>query len=409
MKKLFLYVSLLTGAIFLAACSSDSEPIIEEDNNNVVLSRGIELSENEQNIVNVQNNFAVKLFDLAYNGENMVISPLSTACNVSLVANAATGETRGELLNALGYNEIGPLNALNSRLLTELYDLDGENVKFSLCNSIWLNEKSLCSLTNEFEKTAKDFYHADIFTVSFANNFADKVNNWATQKTDGVISDVYNQGYATIHASALLNNALYFKGAFKKKFDKSKTARENFSCLDNSKKLVDMMHGDFYVNYMQTEKAQAVSLPFGNGLFNLVIAMPEDGYTLTEAAIEAMNINKCYSSSTYIALPKFTEEYEFDLKNVYKGLGIDKDNALLENIIYDSSVERSSELSNFETQQKVLFAVDEDGAEAKATTNTKIDGYISAGHKYFTANRPFVYMVREKESGTVLFMGAYVK
>lgn len=81
----------------------------------------------------------------------------------------------------------------------------------------------------------------------------------------------------------------------------------------------------------------------------------------------------------------------------------------MENIIYDSNTVTSSEYSNFDTQQKVLFGVAEDGAEGKASTNTKIDGYILAGHKYFTANRPFVYMVREKESGTVLFMGAYIK
>ena len=110
-------------------------------------------------------------------------------------------------------------------------------------------------------------------------------------------------------------------------------------------------------------------------------------------------------SEVVITIPKFRLETEFGFSGIYKELGIESAGADLSNITVSS---KPMSMANFMTKQKTVFVLDEDGAEAASATGSS-DITLNPTQFRFTADRPFVYMIREKSSGVILFIGAYVK
>lgn len=401
--------SVCAAAVWLCTACSSEDGLKEKETEQepvIVESRGMVLSADEQEIVDVESTFATKFFAAAYNEENLVFSPLSASCNLSLLANAATGETRAQLLDVLGYDDIESLNALNHRMLSELGALDKDYVHMSIANSVWLNTLLKVSIAPEFENAAA-MYCAPVSSCLFDDNTHNVVNRWIEDNTGGLIKNMYKAGDIKPAVDmTLLVNALYFNGKFATKFDKEKTASKRFYSLDGRKEYTTMMSGKFTVPYMDNERLSACSLKFGNSAFELVVAMPKEGCSLIDAATEALSLEKTNKLEISVTMPKFEHASRVDFKEIYRKLGVKTLDACFDNI--RSAYTDIDFQKKFETHQKTSFSVDEDGAVGASSSSTIIGVILSPTPVGITFDHPFVYMVREKASGAIVLMGAYV-
>lgn len=376
-KLLFLLASLM----MLCGCSSN-EP------ESTIELHEIELSVAEKSVVSHENDFAITMFDTFSEDENIVFSPLSAACNLSLIANASDGQTREQIVNALGFNDIEILNVFNEKLLSGIGRLDSKKIKMSLANAIWLNKKQNVSLNDAVLNVALKDYKSKVTTTVFNANTYKSINKWASDKTNGLIPDFYKEGELSSLDYAVVLNALYFKGEFTSKFDKGKTAEAEFIDADGVKSRVNFMNDTRAVPYLNNESAKAISLDFGNGAFEMILALPNNNATLTQAAKAAMQLKSLSQQKIVISIPKLCIAQEFFLDNVYKSLDIDAENAILSGIMVDN---KPLKCSKIHTKQKTVFAIDETGAEGASVTGTDMIG-ASGDYKIpeFIANRPFV-------------------
>lgn len=396
MKNNIIYlISAVVMTVFIS-CSSNDEP-------NTGTSIQPNLSIEEKSMVEQQNKFAIKFFESIYRGQNIIVSPLSAACNFSLLANASVGNTQEEFLSALECEDIATLNSMNYKLMGNIGNLDPKKVKVSLANSIWMNSLQDVDATKDFKTIANKNYKAKITSMPLDKDAFKTINAWASKETNGLINDFY-QSEDVNGQEIIFMNALYFKGEFTEKFDKTKTVSMPFYTLTGNTKTVDMMKDLRKLPYMNNEKTQAISLSFGNGAFEMIVALPNNGASLSDAAWEALTLNSDVKKSVNVSMPKFKEETSINFKNVYQNFGIDVSKANLSNITVKSEPLSGGVIA---TKQRTIFSVDENGAEGASVTGTAVDGFMPS-EIHFTADHPFVYMIREKTSGAILFMGAYV-
>lgn len=399
MKHNNIFLAIAISMICCCGCSSNEPEIASE-------IKEISLSVEEKVLVIQENDFAMTMFATFGDDENFVFSPLSAACNMSLVANASDGATRTQYLNALGFENIDDLNSFNQKILKYVKSLDNDKVKMSLANSIWTNKLHNVTLDNEFSSIAKKYYNSDVTSLAFASDTYKKVNKWVSNNTKGLITDFYDEGEISISDYVVLVNALHFKGEFTKKFDSSKTKVSSFYPANGIKTQVNYMRSTRDVPYFDDPLAKGISLDYGNGAFEIVFVLPQNGSTLQIAAEKAMQISELKTTKVEISLPKCKLNSYFRLNGVYQKLGIETEASNLVHIIANGQPINNIKLH---IKQKTLFEIDENGSEGASATGTTGVGALATDIPKFEANRPFVFMVREKSTGIILFMGAYVK
>lgn len=410
--KIFFCMMLLAG--FLTGCSNDDDGARPKERKN------IELSRSEQVMAEETTDFAFRFFQQVNASEkeqdNWMVSPLSASMALGMTTNGASDNTLTEMKATLGFSEasIDEMNAYYRRLLAELPDLDN-TTQLRLANSIWINNGF--EVKSPFVDLNKQMYDAKVSNLDFSSPKAPStINNWCSDKTNGRITEVIQE--ITPAAKMFLLNALYFKGIWQEdyKFDKSKTKNEDFTNVDGSVTKVKMMnHTNSYVfNY--NDYFWMAKFNYGNCAYNMTILLPDTDHTLEECleAITAENWKEWNKNWTYrtliVKMPRFEMEYNKDLRKDMEALGIK-----------DAFNPQTADFSNISDdalfldllKQFTYLKVDEEGAEAAAVTISGMDVSAAAppstGPVEFFLNRPFVFMINEVSTGTVLFMGKVTK
>lgn len=406
LKKTIAALSLLS---ILAACQSEggsSEPKPRKD---IILTR------TEQQITNSGTDFAFRFFNQVCTSEvekpNLFVSPLSASFCLSMIANGASGNTLTEMINALGFSDFSleDMNNYNQKLATALLDLDN-TTRIGIANSIWL--KQGFSAYDDFLNVNKKMYDARVQELDFASPKAkDVINQWCAEKTNNCIKEVIQQ--IPENARMYLLNALYFKGIWKNQFKKSDTKQETFNSADGSKSRVPMMNLSMKsFNYTQNDYFSIAELPYGNEAFSMVILLPAEGKTLNESLPELTSVNwnewngKLSLKNLNVKLPRFELRYDKDLIPDMEALGM-KD-AFRD--IADFSKMSASDLFVGILKQYTFVNVNEEGTEAAAVTvGGMLDLSVSPSSDNFYVDRPFVFMIKEKSTGAILFMGKVTK
>ncbi|WP_373787423.1 serpin family protein [Bacteroides heparinolyticus] len=409
LKKTFAALSLL--CIF-AACQNDENSTPQpQPRKDITLTRA------EQEMLDKGNDFAFRFFNQVCKTENekpnLFISPLSASLCLSMVANGASDNTLKEMLATLGFSDYLPakMNAYNQKLTSALLNLDN-TTQLGIANSIWI--KQGFGVYDDFVDVNKKMYDAQVKELDFASPKAvDVINGWCAEKTKNCIKEVLKEipGDARLY----LLNALYFKGNWTTRFNNSNTAQEQFTNQDGSKSMVQMMNLDNKsFNYTENEWFGMAEFPYGNEAFSMVVALPAEGKSLEECLPQLTKEHwqewnsRLSGTSLNVKLPRFELKYDKDLKEDMKALGmIDA---------FDGNVANFSKMSATDLfigllQQFTYVKVNEEGTEAAAVT---IAGMVnSAGPSIqarpFHVNRPFVFLIKEKSTGVILFMGKVTK
>ena len=346
---------------------------------------------------------------------NWMVSPLSASMALGMITNGASGNTLAEMKATLGFSEasIDEMNAYYRRLLTELPDLDN-TTQLRLANSIWINQDF--EVKSPFVDVNKQMYDAKVSNLDFSSPKAPStINNWCSDKTHGRITEVIQE--ISPAAKMFLLNALYFKGIWQEdyKFDKAKTQDEDFTNADGSVTKVKMMNQTNSYAFNYNDYFWMAKFNYGNCAYSMTILLPDTDHTLEEC-LEAMTAenwkkwNKDWTLRTLIVkMPRFEMEYNKSLIEDMKALGM-KD--AFDPFLADFSNISDQILFLDLLKQFTYLRVDEEGTEAAAVT---IGGMVEAapppstGPVEFFLNRPFVFMINETSTGTVLFMGKVTK
>lgn len=407
MKK---FISLLMLAAAFCACSETEEELTDPTK---TPAQPIALTRAELSACNQAKNFSydfIRQANTAADGENYFVSPLSAEMALAMLCNGTAGETEQEIRKVLGFEDftLDDLNSYNRKMLKSLPDLDGRTT-VTIANGFWA-DKAL-NLQKSYQNLISDQYDASCFSFDNLEAAKKEINNWCDKHTDHMIKEIMGENDSFVFA---LVNALYFKGEWSRKFDASETKTKDFHNLDGTTSRVPMMHktsetGYFYYGY--NDYCHALFMPFGNFAYKFTVILPADGHSLDECAAKlndheienlmAQNNGKC----KLVEMPRFTLDYECSLNEMLQAMGIRK--------LYSKEQDLSGMLASADpllitAKQKTRIEVDEKGAKAAAVTH--VSGDLAAPPPArdfweFIVDEPFLFLIREYSTGSVLFSG----
>lgn len=384
----------------------------------------VDLSETEKGYVDAGNGMAFRLLNQMYSGENVVLSPLSLQLALAMTANGADGKTLQEIIGFLGYGADGidALNAYSKKLLDQLPAVDMD-VKLKLTDALLVNDQF--PLLPAFQQKVQQNYYAAVDNMDFSDPamVAARINEWASRNTDGFIDKVLEPGDISDDVVAAIMNALYFKAKwagteYDPMFWEESTYQDAFTLADGSKKQVSFMRNARYHRYAEMDGYKVLALPYAGSKYYMYILLPDDN-NLDALVKKLPNISwKTILSSfkndaeVYVKLPKFDIENKFELNDALKALGMQRP-FVPGTAEFNSMFEKSGYYFWIGSViQKARISVAEWGTEAAAVTVVMMCGE-SAGpgeepkRVYFYADHPFLFVIGEATSGTILFEGAY--
>lgn len=394
--------------------------IIESSNEKEINNReeekehkGLILTEKQKGYAQATRTFAFQLLKEVRKDkkEDVLISPLSAAYLLGMLENGASGTTRKQILSAMQMDgcKDPEMNNFFHHILVSSSEVD-KSVKFSIANAIMADKRY--PLGSEFKKVLSEQYQAYIKNFDFnKTNMVSTINDWASKHTNGKINKMIEKEdhFAVLYAM----NALYFKGSWANKFERSETKPGIFKAQNGSKTKVPMMHQYDSYPYYSNENYSAVRLEYGNGNYNMDIFLPEKGKTITDVLSLLSKDNERNEYFMYeqvdLKLPRFSSEFSLEMNKTLQRMGIV--NAFNPKLANFSRMNKDVEAFLSKAIQKCRIDVNEDGSEAAAVSLGIMNvGGCGPSYTYlFHVNRPFVYIISEKTSGIIYFIGIKTK
>lgn len=375
--------------------------------------RDIILTKTEQALSAEANRFAFDLFQqVNTEDKNYFISPLSASLALSMTANGTAGETAAQMKDVLGFEEFTyeQMNGFFKKMSAELKKAD-QLTELGIANSVWILEGF--PVYEKFKDIVRTWYLAQIEELDFFSPTAiQTINDWCAAKTNGKIDEIIDE----IPPSMVmyLINALYFKGTWTYSFDKAASYSDRFYGDDGSSPLTEFMIQTETFPYLDHELCQVAELPYGNEAFSMVLMLPKPGVHVDRMIKEFMNTQKWdiiarelkdSERKLTVSMPKFRFEYEKDLIPTLQAMGMII--PFMEGMADFSNMSPSGGLYIGLVKQKTYVEVNEEGTEAAAVTVVGVEkSAIEPDDPLpFYVNRSFVYVIKEKSTGIILFMG----
>jgi serine protease inhibitor len=376
-----------------------------------------DLSPAEQQVVQAYNAFGLDLFRETVAGgknENIFISPVSVSMALGMTLNGAAGTTEQAMKSTLAFGSmtIEEIDESYQGLIQLLTGLDPE-VALGVANSVWYRSDMI--FQEPFLDACRTYFSAEVEGLDFNDpGAADTINGWVSDKTNGKIEEIVDKPIDGAYVMFLIN-AIYFKGTWTYQFDPALTEDSDFRGPDGSLLPCRMMQqpepgktGTFL--YLGTTELQAIELPYADGWFAMTVLLPREGTDLDSFIAgltpETWNgyIEDLEEREGTIALPRFKLEYQQKLNDVLTSLGMGI--AFTPGADF-SRMRAGGGLWIDEVKHKTFVEVNEEGTEAAAVTSV---GMVDSVPDIFQmrVDRPFVFVIRERHSGTVLFVGKIV-
>lgn len=398
MNKNSFLISLMLMVIIQACNDSSPEPELP-----VPVAR--ELSVNETEIASSTNNFTFDLMtqiESQLPNKNYFISSFSISTALSMVMNGTSEATQEAFIQTLGLEGMSPeaINESYKSLVEYIYSRD-PSVTLNVANSNWYSKEF--TIQSDFANTLETYYSAEIFESDFSNRATlQAMNGWVETETNGRIKDIID----TIKPDDVmfLINAIYFKANWTNKFDSEKTKDLSFTLSDNQSVDVPTMVSEVkhWIAYDNTLNAQVIEIPYGNENYAFTIIMPDEVSDIN-GLISNIDVNSLHSAledTTKLVrdlyLPKFQLDFKADLKDLLIGMGMPIKGL-------DNLFEETLPLEISQVIHQSFLEVNEEGSEAAAATVVGVELTSLPASTY--VNKPFIFLIRDRKSGTILFSG----
>ena len=368
-----------------------------------------------QSAMSGNNAFALQIYEQLRNQEgNLVFSPYSISSSVAMAYAGSRGTTKAQMEDVFHLAVTGDefhktFRHINDRLLA---DAKGRRYDLKMMNSLWYADSA--EINADYRRVVKNYYGASALPVNMKLNPESArriINSWFEKQSRGKFKDLIAAGKLSPQTRLVLANAIYFKGAWSSKFDKRNTEKTQFTLLDGKQVVVPMMRQTGKFNYTETDKFQALELPYRGSKLSMVILLPKepDGLTNVEKSLSKENIEEWLNGMSKqeidVDLPKFKFRSKLALVEPLKSLGLTE--AFSVHSADFSGIDGEKDLFISDVLHAAMVEVSEMGTEAAAASSAAIaDGLRSS--IAFRAYHPFIFLIRQTDPTAILFLGRLV-
>jgi serpin B len=349
--------------------------------------------------------------------ENTLISPVSISMALAMTANGADSESIKHFNDFFGVDSI---EELNNQVLDIMNGTESEEPgkTFKIANSVWYSNKQDLKVKEDFLSKTKGIYDAEISPLNFSENSKSvkTINNWVDEKTNGMIPQIIMPTDITSDTRMILINSLFFDFKWSQQYDKYQVIVNKFKGQNETNEIEFLSSQEY--SYMETDKMLGVRKSYQGGRYDFIGILPENKTKLhnfiqqlnSEKIKELLNSEK--NVKTNVMIPKFTCDYSISLKDALTNLGLEDefkgDTADFGNM-YDLDNTNINIYIN-DVIHKTKIELNEAGTKAAAVTAVTMFGNAVAidieKPREVKFNRPFVFMVYDKETELPVFIGS---
>jgi serpin B len=364
----------------------------------------------QEQLVSAINQHSIELTKKLYNpGKNLFCSPYSLSAALAMTYAGASGLTASEMEMVMHY----PKSLTHEGFLMMTKRMEEINakgkVKLAVANALWNRLK----LHPDYLAITKKYYNAEVYPLTSEK----PINEWASKNTNGKIPKVLEPGDITPPVKLVLTNAIYFKGDWMKTFDKENTQEAQFFQSNKSVSTCSLMVAKEIFKYAQFDGLQAIELPYSGDDLSMVVLLPKRESSLKQM-LQSLNVKEfdtqlraLKNQQVELWLPKFKLETSYELKDVLMQMGM---NVPFTRADFSKMTQDKTPLEISRIIQKAFVEVNEKGTEAAAVTVVIMATESSINRHeviipQFRADRPFLFLIRDKQTGAILFTGGVEK
>jgi len=362
------------------------------------------------------NAFALNLYgQFRQQKGNLFFSPASIWAAFGMAYAGAGGSTAEELQTALHFTL--PPETLHTAIGAFLKGLNDEHPGCTLrvADALWVDQA--LPIRPDFLHSTQADYGGVLKQVSFLkapDPARLSINQWVEAQTENRIKDLLPPGSVDAETRLVLTNAMYFRAQWESQFQKDQTREEPFHLLSSQSVQAPLMHREGSFRYLDGGTFQVLEIPYQGGI-SLVIFLPRDagGLSAFEEGLTPEKLKETLGKLNFVpkvilTLPKFKMTQEFGLKSAMNALGVKQ--AFDRKAADFSSITGGRDLYISAAFHKAYIDLDEEGTEAAAATGIVMSLRAALPPRretaiVFRADHPFVYMIRDDRTGSVLFMG----
>jgi serpin B len=396
-KAASLAVMVLVSAVAVQAQTGNGEAMVAEGNNK----------------------FAIALYDkLRAEKGNLFFSPYSISTALAMTYAGARGQTQAQMADVL-YFPVGP-NDVNEMQFHSTFgqiikDLNARGAKgdyeLAVANALW-GQKGY-SFLKDYLALIETNYDGGLNQVDFvsaAEAARQTINDWVQRKTKDKIKDLIPRGMLNSTTRLVLTNAIYFKGRWARQFEKELTREGPFTLLDGQKIDVPMMRQTEEFRYMEAEDFQALEMPYVKDELSMIILLAKniDGVVDLEKKLTSENLSRwlgeLHKQKVVVSIPRFKMTEQFSLADTLRAMGMT--DAFSAQTADFSGMDGKQDLFISAVVHKAFVDVNEEGTEAAAATGIGMAmGAAPQKMPVFRADHPFIFFIRDNNSGSILFIG----
>ena len=397
-----LLLSLIVACLLLALNANGTETKSVTDGDRATVVQG-------------NNAFAVALYDqLGHQAGNLFFSPESISTALAMAYAGARGNTATEMAKALHFTL--PPARLDGAMGALLRDLNAAHSEYQLnvANALWAQQGY--TFLDQFLNLLKTDYGAGLQQLDFQGApeaARSTINQWVEQRTQNRIKDLLAPGSLRPDTRLVLTNAIYFLGNWQTQFDKAQTRDEDFYLSQTKSATAPLMHREGSFGYFDGGSFQVLEIPYKSNELSLIVLLPKErsGLAGLEKSMTAANLQEWLRqmapvSKVIVTLPRFKATQEFELSSALRALGMPQ--AFASNADF-SGMTGKRDFAISAVIHKAFVDVNEEGTEAAAATAVTMRALAmrvpGPPPPVFRADHPFVFLIRDNGSRSILFMG----
>ncbi len=372
-------------------------------------------SDGIQTLVNASNHFAFDVYSKMDESEvsNLFYSPFSIFSTMAMIYEGSNGETADEMKSVFYFPESSVLRSNYAAIFNDLTQRN-KYYEVRIGNGLWVQNDF--PLLDDYIDQVESFYGGKAANLNFYNEpekSRQTINNILKKQTNNKISDSIPSDGISRDTKIVLANAIYFNGEWLWKFDKSQTSVRDFNIspeITVETPMMNLSYGNADLNYISLDNLQILELPYNQNKFSMILILPKDNLDSIETSLTCemlMELKTQMQMTTlgYVSLPKFEFELQFSMKEILKALGMpsafDDEDANLSRMTNENNIYLN------DVHHRTYLKVDEVGTEAAGVTSGMITrmGIPDTPLPNFIADHPFIFLIQEKQTGNILFMG----
>lgn len=372
-----------------------------------------------RNVEEASNKFAWEMYsEISEEGENLLFSPYSISTALSMTYEGAKGDTAEEIKEVLGIPEKDDVRQPAIAAIYNRLNPEEPEYEWGVANSVWIEEEY--EALSEFIDTLERFYVAKAENLDFQSEpeaSRVEINEWVKEKTNDLIEELFVEGSITVDTRLVIANAIHFKGEWMTGFEEEYTKEEEFHIDEENVVEVPMMQGEEEYGYYENDEVQILEMDYKGEELSMLFFLPKDKnlHSLEEdISLEEIDEwrEEIEERKVSVYLPKFEMDTSYDLEEYLQNLGITS--AFSKEADFTGMHEEGEEeLMIDDIVHDAFLSVDEEGTEAAAATGVEFQP-VSADMEdeeelpIFRADHPFLFLLQEKESGHILFLGRMI-